>query len=424
MGDKSGSGSTREARPLTSRAIEAMLPEATPYRVPDARTKGLAVRVATDGKRTFDLAFRVKHGKVRRTSLGEYPGTTLEHARNRAHALTSAARNGVDLLAQEEEARAEAGRQVTVAALIADYMRRSVRKNGLRTADEIERRLKRALATLLDIRASDVKRRDIRDILDAVADQGLEREAEKRRQTVGAMFKWAVGRDIIEHDPTAGLKAFDAGTPRERALDDTEIAKLWPWLDAANLPAGHADIMRLQILLGARCGEVAGIEAGEVDREAWLWTLPAGRSKNKRPRTTPLVGLAREIVERNWPAGGRGALFRSEPGTTLTAGHVGQALLIRAKRLPVEKFTTHDLRRTTATRLADMGISLDLIAAIVGHEAGGSNVRTLVRHYVKTDLVDRKQTALEAWDARVREIVEGRKPAPKVIDLAAARGVA
>jgi hypothetical protein len=45
-------------------------------------------------------------------------------------------------------------------------------------------------------------------------DQGHEREAEKRRQTVGAMFRWALSQDIVNSDPTAGLEAHD---PARRA---------------------------------------------------------------------------------------------------------------------------------------------------------------------------------------------------------------
>jgi len=66
--------------------------------------------------------------------------------------------------------------------------------------------------------------------------------------------------------------------------------------------------------------------------------------------------------------------------------------------LPIAKFTTHDLRRTVATRLTELSVSLELVAAIIGHEAGNKETRTLIRHYVRTDLLLRKRTALEAWE--------------------------
>jgi len=48
-----------------------------------------------------------------------------------------------------------------------------------------------------------------------------------------------------------------------------------------------------------------------------------------------------------------------------------------------------------------MGLALDLVAAVIGHEAGSRETRTLVRHYVRTDLVDRKKSSLESWQRRL-----------------------
>ena len=310
------------------------------------------------------------------------------------------------------------GGRLSVEALINLYVRRRV-TGRLRTAREIESRLKRALHPILGRYAEDIRRRDIRELLDAVAEQGIEREAEKRRQTVGAMFRWALSQDIVETDATAGLRAYDAGTPRDRVLSVQEIAALWKWLNSGGLPKEPAEIMKLQLLTGARCGEISGVCAEEIDRGAWIWTLPAERSKNKRPRVTPLVGIARCIVEARLLTVSAGPLFRARTGTVLTAAHVGHYLLSRRSELPIDKFTTHDLRRTVATMMAEVGVSLDLVAAVVGHEAGDRNTRTLVRHYVHTNLIDRKSQALHAWDGRVQSMVTGSEAA-NVIQFASA----
>jgi integrase len=379
--------------------------------VPDQRCIGLAVRVAPSGAKTWDLAYRIRgSGKMRRVSLGRVADVSLEKARDRANELTSAARAGRDVIAEEEECQVAAASRLTVQQLIELYVRRRV-TGRLRTALDIERRLYRALTPILTRYADDVRRRDIRELLDAVADQGIEREAEKRRQTAGAMFRWALSQDIVEADPTAGLKAYDPGTPRDRVLTGVEIEALWKWLDSDALPSNSADILKLQLLTGARCGEISGLCVEEIDCEKWIWTLPAARSKNKRPRVTPVVGVARQIIEAQLSIVQSGPLFTAETGTTLTAAHVGSYLLARCDKLPVEKFTTHDLRRTVATTLAEMGVSLDLVAAVVGHEAGGKEARTLVRHYVHTDLVERKVHVLNAWDKRLQDIVAGREAA-------------
>jgi hypothetical protein len=159
----SGSGETRSAVALTTKAIEAMKPDqAGPYRVPDARAKGLAVRVATTGGKTWDLSYRVKgSGKVKRPSLGRVADVSLEEARERAHQLTSAARRGVDLLADEEQAREARAREITVEQFIERYVARRV-AGRLKTSKEIERRLRRALADILARKVSELRRRDLR----------------------------------------------------------------------------------------------------------------------------------------------------------------------------------------------------------------------------------------------------------------------
>ena len=108
----------------------------------------------------------------------------------------------------------------------------------------------------------------------------------------------------------------------------------------------------------------------------------------------------------------KGPLFTLENGTVLTSSHVGRFLLTRANRLPIAKFSSHDLRRSAATYMAEMGIALDVIAAVIGHAPGAKETRVLLRHYVKTDLLEPKLRALEAWDQRLKGIVMGSKVVP------------
>ena len=274
-----------------------MRPAEVPYRIKDQRCAGLALRVAPSGVKTWDLTFRIRgSAKIRRISLGRVTDLGLEKARERATELTRAGRAGRDLIADEQDAQAVAASRLTLEQIIAEYIRRRV-IGRLRTGTEIERRLRRALGPLLHRFPDEIRRRDIRVLLDAAADQGILREAEKRRQTIGAMYKWAISQDLVEANPAAGLTPYHSAVLKNRVLSAEELAYLWQWLQSDALPRSHADVLKLQILTGARCGELGGIASDEVDSTLWTWTLPATRSKNKRPRVTPLVGLAREIVE-------------------------------------------------------------------------------------------------------------------------------
>jgi integrase len=374
------------------------------------------VRVAPSGVKTWDLAYRIRGtAKMRRLSLGRTTDVGLEQARERANELTSAARGGRDLIGEEGEARDAAASRITVGSLIDLYLRRRV-IGRLRTAKTIESRLRRTLTPILQRYAADICRRDVRELLNAMVDVGKGREAEKRRQVCTAMFRWALSQDIVAADPTAGLEAYDRGTPRDRVLTVEEIETLWRWLGSDALSLEAADILKLELLTGGRCGEISGLRAEEIDRNKWVWTLPASRSKNGRQRVTPIVGLAREMLEQRLSGVGKGPLFLLDKGVAVSSAHIGHYLLTRRTILPIAVFTSHDLRRTFATMLAEMGIALDLVAAIVGHESGGKDTRTLVRHYVHTDMLERKARALKAWDDRLKGIVPGEE-ATKVVPL-------
>jgi integrase len=228
------------------------------------------------------------------------------------------------------------------------------------------------------------------------------------------MFRWAVSQDIVDVDPAHGLVAYESGAPRDRVLSWDEIALLWKWLGSSSLPLGPPTILRLQILLGARCSEIGGMRAEEINTTNWLWTLPAARSKNNRPRVTPLVGQARQIVSDVLAKRSAGLLFATEGRRPFTSAHVGQFLLNRRSSVPVSGFSTHDLRRTFATKLIELGVGTDIVAATIGHSAAsGEGTRTLLRHYVWTDQVERKCQVLAYWDGVVRGIILGG-PRPTV----------
>lgn len=396
---------THDKTVLTHRGLEAMKPNAIAYRVPDLRCPGLAIRVAPSGLKTWDVAFRIRQsGKVRRLSLGPFPAMTLDGARERTSELTNAAKLGRDLLSEEKAAKAAADERLTVAELIELYLNRKVR-GKLRTASEYEMRLKRALAPVVETCVDEVRRRDLRAILDKVVERGALREAEQQRQVMRVMFGWALSQDLIETDPTAGLASYGSSPRRERVLSDDEIQELWRWLEGGGLPQDCADAMKLQLAIGARIGEVSGLRVEEIDRTSWVWTLPSLRSKNGRQRITPLLGLAKEIVESRMDRNSDGCLFKGDLGGPLTSNSVASLLVKHRKKIPIAHFTSHDLRRTVATRLVDLGFEFDTVAAILGHEAGSREVRGLLRHYVRSDLIERKRQGLHEWNSKLLVLV-------------------
>ncbi|MGJ0508417.1 MAG: tyrosine-type recombinase/integrase [Methylocystis sp.] len=408
MASKGGGGRTVATKAITQRYLESLKPAAEPFKVKDSTTRGLSFRVAEDGAITAYVAFRVKGSKAGVSGpIGTFrygdgrDGKSLQALRDRAHEVGMAARAGRNLLKDEIADRVESESALTVGALIDKYTAARLR-GRLRTGEETARRLRRALEPILGQKIEDTRKRDYGEMLDDVADSGRRREAQQRRQAIGTMFKWALAKDLIDADPTAGLPTYDPGTPRDRTLSSAEIRELVAWLDKQT-SGTHPVVLKLQLLLGARVGEIAGMCSDEIEADGSLWILPAARSKNGQPRATPLVGTARDIIANRLEVF-RGPLFLSERGGPLNTVAVASWLRLKQKHIHIAHFSSHDLRRTFASQLDEMGVSRDVIGALIGHESGDKGGTVLRRHYLKSDMLDRKQIALQAWDSKLKEI--------------------
>jgi integrase len=402
---------------LTGLVLGALHPQTKTYYVSDSGQKGLRVRVATTGAKTWCLTYRIKGVTgVQGHSLGPIDpdgkkGLSLAEARDRAADIMKAARLGRDLIEEEKEEKRKSQQRLKVSTLIERYakdVRKPTRKGGaLRSADEIERRLKRALDAKKDCAAEALQRADISDLLDPVSEK-YPREAEKRRQVIRAMYRWGISKGYVATNPVEGTASYGDGEPRERRLEPNEIKLVWDWFEtgADDMPPDCVEALKLQICLGSRASEVGGMRASELHWEdEWLfWTLPGSRSKNKKARVTPLVGLARAIVEAALRRHKSGPLFRTLlTDRALASDDIGSALGNRT--LPCAHFTSHDLRRTMVSEMDEMGISLDTIAAAIGHQRGTKQTRTLIKHYSRAILDERVEAALMAWDRRLRDIL-------------------
>jgi integrase len=116
--------------------------------------------------------------------------------------------------------------------------------------------------------------------------------------------------------------------------------------------------------------------------------------------------LAKEIVDARLNAIAGGPLFSTEKGKALTSNCIASLLVKRRNSMSIAHFTSHDLRRTVATQMADLEIPENVIAKVLGHESGGKEARTLIRHYVRSGFIEVKTRALELWDLQLRCIID------------------
>ena len=135
----------------------------------------------------------------------------------------------------------------------------------------------------------------------------------------------------------------------------------------------------------------------EFNFEQGTWTLPASRSKNNRAHTLPLLPAMLAIIKAVPRMASRDQLF-GQRANGLTAWSRGKAELDR--RSGVKNWTTHDIRRTVATRMADLGIVPHVIEQILnhqsGHKAGPAGI------YNKSSYEREVRSALALWHDHLR----------------------
>ena len=371
----------------------------------DAKTTGLGLRVSPTGVKAWSVMFTIPGTQKRgRLSLGTYPGTSLATARTKAIEARGRVEAGEDPRCSTKPKMHDG--PMTVGDLVEVYI---AKKKGIKTCRELGRRLRAdAVPVIGTVKLADLHRRDIHRVLDPILERSAPVASAKAFGDLRAMLRWAVERGYIDHDPMLGMKVKKA-KPRERFLDEDEIAALWlAWPTA--LQADVVLALKLALVTGQRIGEVTGITLDEIDLAKGVWNLPASRTKNGSAHTVPLSDMALDLIAeaRRTERGGR--LFN------LNTQRLANFLAQRRGRLPVQDWSAHDLRRSVCTHLAMLGISPLIIGAVVNHRQVTKGGVTL-GVYVQYDYAKEKREALDMWADRLAAIVSGG--GAKVIPLRA-----
>jgi integrase len=392
---------------LTDRFVSGIkATEQTDYFDELASTRGLALRVSKHGQRTWTFLFTPPgETKRARMTLGTYPATSLAQART----LAIEARGQLE---QDKDPRtflaAQAAGTTTVAALIESYLDKRARPN-LRTADEMERRLAKNVTPIIgNIRLADLHKRDMNRVVDPILKRGSRIEAARVFEDLRAIVRWAVARGDIDANPFDGMQKPEGSRPRERALTDDEVVKVWTGLTKtlARSPACQR-IVKLCLLTAQRVGEVSGMETAEVDFVDSNWTIPAARSKNKHQHVVPLTDAAIAIIRQALADAGRGGKFvfpdKAAVGP-LPPTAVAKTLRRAEKRFGIPHWTAHDLRRTAVSAMGKLGVPPIVRGHIINHRSVTKAGVTL-GVYDQYDYTKEKRSALELWASHLEGMV-------------------
>ena len=210
----------------------------------------------------------------------------------------------------------------------------------------------------------------------------------------------------------AGQKAAEARTEeisRDRVLTNSELPAIWREAGVGD----YAAIVRLLILTGQRREEAGGMLWSEIDTAGAVWHIGAGRTKNGLAHDVPLSAAALAVLSGLERHVGRDLIFGAGDGPYQGWSRAKAALDARiaaALGRPPPPWRLHDIRRTVATRLADLGVLPHVIEAVLnhvsGHKAGVAGV------YNRASYAAEKRAALTLWSDHVAALVETveRKP--------------
>jgi integrase len=364
---------------------------------------GLRLRRRHDGStlRNWTAQYR-SNGRTRRFTLGSAAKVSLGLAREQARKILAGAQLGFDPAAEKQSKRARAAR--TFAAVADAYL--AARQDALRPSSL---RLARLYLTSGDyfrslhaMSITEIGRADIAGALSMITRRHSINTSAAARRTVSGMLRWAVEEGWIGQNPTVGTRRPPRAKARERVLTDAELVAIWRGCGADDF----GKITRLLILLGSRRAEVGGMAWSELDFDAGTWTLPASRSKNHRSHTVTLPPAALAIIK-DVPRRARDELFGSAwaKGRGFSTWSRCKAALDVVVDLP--PWTLHDLRRSTATHMANIGIEPHIIEAVLNHFSG--HRRGVAGTYNRSPYEAAVKLALLRWSAHVDDLLAGRK---------------
>ena len=167
-------------------------------------------------------------------------------------------------------------------------------------------------------------------------------------------------------NPAKGIERFHE-EKRHRWLSDQELTKLTAALDDhSNQKA--ADAIRLQLLTGARIGEVLTSKWVDFDLNRGVWTKPSHHTKQKRTEHLPLSGAACDLLVsiRDTNEGESRLVF---PGKANDKPIVDLKKFWRAivAAADIQDYRIHDNRHTHASQLVSSGMSLAIVGRLLGH---------------------------------------------------------
>jgi integrase len=366
----------------------------------DEDIPGFGIRIREGGSRTWVFQYRIG-SKQRRMFLGSAsdPQVNLADTRKVASKLLGRVALGQDPAMDKATAKRDA--ENTLGSAVEQYLesRRPSWRPG--TYREVARHLTLHARPLHRIPIASVSQNDIVRLLDDITKKSGGVTANRTRANLSALLGWVIRRGIKlpEGNVASYTEKAVQEHARERVLSDAELKVIWN----GHLDDDYGSIIKLLLLTGCRANEIGRLRWDEVHDEQII--LPGARTKNNRAHIVPLSEPAKVILAGLQRRPDRACVFGRRQDTGFSGWSAAKRDL--DARAEIEHWTVHDIRRTVATRMAELGVQPHIVEAVLNHVSGHKGGVAGV--YNRATYDKEKREALNLWAEYVTALVEGRK---------------
>lgn len=195
-------------------------------------------------------------------------------------------------------------------------------------------------------------------------------------------FRWAQARGYCTN-PFAASRPPATTHTRERVLTDKELVRVW---NAADPVTAYGKLVRLLILTGQRRGEISKLVPEWIADKTI--TLPGTVTKNHRNHILPIGTMTADLLT----------------DLPFPWFQWNDEKLALDKVAGVTDWCLHDLRRTYATKLAELGVAPHIIERLLNHITGTVSGVAAIYNRAKYDKECR--AAVELWDAHLTKLLQ------------------
>lgn len=419
---------------ITERSIRALKAEAARTgKVAfawDTDQKGFGVKASPHGACSYVVQKWIggRGGKAQRMVIGHFPDKPLEDARRDAGKHSSKVTDGVDVITERKRNRQAIRDTInTELASTVDLFIAKKSNPDSRYWSETARLLKTQVVPVLGatMPVSGISKAAVRSLIEAKE----EHHPGAARNIFAALrpfFKWCVERDLIGASPMDDLSPPDVLASRDRILTPDEIKVFW--VATCNMPYPFGPFYQLLLLTAQRREEVAAMWWPEIDLGAAVWIIPKERTKNGKEHLVHLSPDALSILSFLKKAHTNGSFVFTTNGKTPISGYSkAKAKLDDLCALAAETYfpeflpqifhsgwRVHDLRRTAASGMAELGFQPHIVERVLNHISGAQG--GLVGVYQRFEYADERKRALHAWANQIATI-NGASPNTNVVKL-------